>query len=256
MSSWAADFSDNYYRRLLTAIRSRWTPCLFRDAPAVHQREPKTAFLRHDVDVSLARAVRLARLESENGFFSTYMVMNAGLMYGLASADSRRAIRQIAALGHEVGLHFDYPDSARAAHGEAPEILESQIVQACGELEDALGQEVRSLSFHRPVHSVIRGPMMVAGRVNGYAAELMERYISDSKGQWREGEPIGLLQTMDGVRTLQVLTHPIWWGESHRTAAERLSDLVEEFAPPGSAERARFEANLAATLPGVPRGQT
>ena len=251
---WAADFSDAYFRRLLAAIRSAWRPRLFCNAAAVLRLPEKSLFLRHDVDVSPERALAMAAIEHEEGVASTYMVMNRARLYSLRTSESVRVLRQIAGLGHEIGLHFDYPDPYRTSQGVQPERLDAEIQAACAELEEALGAPVASLSFHRPVPSVIRGPLMIAGRVNAYAAELMDRYISDSKGSWREGEPLPVIQEATTVRTLQVLIHPIWWGERHRTAQERLDDFSEERALQlGPAARPQIDADLAASLPGVTR---
>jgi len=248
---WAADFSYGYFRRLLAALRATYEFRLFRDAaqPAGHP----SCYIRHDVDVSLERALRMAQVEQQENVPATYMVMNRSLLYSLSSAESRDLLRRIAGLGHEIGLHFDYPDASRESGGAAPEALEREILIASAELEEALGAPVASLSFHRPVPSVIRGPLSVAGRINAYAAQLMQRYISDSKGQWREGEPLALVST-SAAPVLQVLIHPIWWGDPHRHSQQRLEEFVDERAAGCSREeRSRLVADLAATLPGVAR---
>jgi hypothetical protein len=82
----------------------------------------------------------------------------------------------------------------------------------------------------------------------------MQRYISDSKGSWREGEPLPVIQEATAVRILQVVIHSIWWGERHRTAQERLDDFSEERALQlGPTARRQIDADLAASLPGVTR---
>jgi hypothetical protein len=82
---WADDFSYTYYRRLLNAVREYWTPHLFRDAPHALEGMAPALFLRHDVDVSLERAVRMARVEHEQGVPTKYMVMNRAVLYSIAS---------------------------------------------------------------------------------------------------------------------------------------------------------------------------
>ncbi len=248
---WADDFSYTYYRRLLNAVREYWTPHLFRDAPRALEGMAPALFLRHDVDVSLERAVRMARVEHEQGVPTTYMVMNRAVLYSIASPAARSALAEIASLGHEIGLHYDYPDADRHAQGAPAEALTESIEAACSELENATGAPVHSLSFHRPVAAVIRGPLRVAGRINAYAAGLMGRYISDSKGNWREGEPLPAI-TRPSVRVFQVLTHPIWWGELHRNATGRIGDFfAEASADLDPAARMQLASDLRVTLPGV-----
>ena len=59
------------------------------------------------------------------------------------------------------------------------------------------------------------------GKVNAYSRELMSWYLSDSAGNWREGEPLPLLSNPDRP-LLQLLIHPFWWGEEHMSAGDRL----------------------------------
>jgi hypothetical protein len=253
--AWAEDFSYGYYRRLLRAVRAHWQPLLLREAAdALYEGGARVLFLRHDVDVSLERAVRVAAIESECGVRSAYMILNAAPCYSLRDGAARTAIRRLIQLGHEVGLHFDYPDEERRSQTD-PARLEAEIDRAALELEEVAGAPVESLSFYPPVAFVIRGPLRVAGRINAYAASLMERYISDSKGSWREGEPLPAIESPDGPRILQVLTHPIWWGSEHRSRHDRLDEFVEESTRELDADtRRRFAADVAATLPGVSYG--
>src|SRR5205823_1486511 len=110
---------------------------------------------------------------------------------------------------------------------------------------------VKSLSFHRPIPWLLRGPLLIGSRVNAYAAELMEWYLSDSKGCWREGEPLPKLRQPQGSK-LQLLTHPIWWGDTHLTPAERLDEFAKEKTWRLShSKAAEFDLALASTLPGV-----
>jgi len=249
---WAADFSFAYYRRLLTAVRQHWTPHLFRDAGEALARGERAFFLRHDVDVSLERALHIAAAEHEIGFATTYMVMNRGLLYSLHWSGSHRILKQISAMGHEIGVHLEHPDPYHPTEKLPVEILERRIRAASVELEDVLGAPVASFAVHRPTPAAMRGPLMLGGRVNASAAELMHRYLSDSKGSWREGEPLAVIAGATDVPVLQVLVHPIWWGEHHLPALERLSEFrTERVAGLDGEARRRFDADLAATLPGV-----
>ncbi|MFL6352712.1 MAG: hypothetical protein ACJ74Z_12810 [Bryobacteraceae bacterium] len=254
MIGWGADFSYSYLRKLLEVIRSDFEPQLLGDAGQLGRvADNRWAFVRHDVDVDLSKAVRMAEIESEHGVRAAYMIMNASLMYSLRDLSVQKALRQIQSLGHEVGLHFDCPGELR--HEEKGDLsqLESDIESACRELEECVGSPVRSLSFHRPIPWLLRGPLLIGSRVNAYAAELMAWYLSDSKGCWREGEPIPKLRQPPG-HILQLLTHPIWWGDRHLPPAERLDEFVRErTAGLSGSQAAEFDQALASTLPGVQR---
>jgi hypothetical protein len=244
-AAWAADFSYDYFRRLLRTAQARFDVHPVAEAPrALAAGGRPKLILRNDVDVSLERAVRLAAIQHALGARSTYMVMTNSPLYDVDAPASRALLAQLLALGHEVGLHFDFADPAQRDAGATAEAVEPAIAAACTRLEAACGQPVRSLSFHRPLPQFLRGPAVVAGRVNAYARELMDWYLSDSGGRWRQGEPLPRLAHPTRP-ALQLLTHPIWWGEEHQAPADRLDAFcAEATAGMTPAARARYDATL------------
>jgi hypothetical protein len=227
--SWDSDFSYGYLARLYGALTTDFTPALLGDAEErALEGAKRRAFIRHDIDVSLARAVPLARREAEWGARATYHVMLDSPFYDLRSAASAAALAEILRLGHEVGLHYDVV--ARGTKKADRASRERDIALACAELEALIGEPVRSLSFHLPVLELINGPMRVAGRVSGYGKDLFQWYISDSRARWREGEPLVSL-SKPRAPCLQILIHPIWWGEQHAHPTERLREFLVEVGP-------------------------
>ncbi len=88
-------FDLEHYRELLRAATAggyRWT---FFDA------EPQAGdlFLRHDVDLSLDAALRVAELEAEQGAAATYFLLTESVFYNLASSEGRTAIARLRELG-------------------------------------------------------------------------------------------------------------------------------------------------------------
>ena len=250
MNAWSADSTYAYYARLLQTLKSKYSAWRFRDAAAGVAAPGLRVFLRHDVDVSLRHAVRMAELEHEAGLASTFMILSGAAMYALKDAAPQATLRRLVALGHEVGLHFDCPESIRTSPAD-PSTLEASIAASCAPIEDILGEPVRSLSFHRPLPWLLRGPITIGGRINAYAAELMAWYLSDSKGSWREGEPLPMIEHPRGS-LLQLLTHPIWWGQEQRDGPERLEEFLrEETTGATPAQAAGLRRRLAETLPGV-----
>jgi hypothetical protein len=238
MSAWSADWSYEYLHRLMAKVKSRYALATLSTAPdvlAAAAPATPTAFIRHDIDVSLQRAQNLAALENSWGVTATYHVMLSCPFYDVHDPASRASLAAIRAAGHEVGLHY------HPAHDEAmlpPHAVDEEIDGACNRLEGVLGEAVTSVSFHLPPPGLIGGPLRVAGRVNAYAAPLLEWYLSDSRGRWREGEP---LVTLDAPRSsfLQMLVHPLWWGPKNERPPHRLSGLVAELA---AARGASFDA--------------
>jgi hypothetical protein len=244
-SAWAADFSYDYFRRLLRTAQAHFDVYSVGEAPLALQASKRPALLlRNDVDVSLERALSLAEVEHELGARATYMVMTNSPLYDLNAPKSRAILTRLLALGHEVGLHFDFEAPAQRDAGATASAVEPAVLAACARLEAACGRPVRSLSFHRPLPQFLRGPSLVAGRVNAYARELMDWYLSDSGGRWRQGEPLPMLERPTRP-VLQLLTHPIWWGEQHQAPPDRLDAFfAEATAGLSPAERARYDTTL------------
>lgn len=226
--AWDADFSYAYLKRLFEALRRDFVPTQLGDASEATLSGRRSVFLRHDLDVSLERAVPLARFEKECGIEATYHVMLDSPFYDVRSKSSTDALAAIAMQGHEIGLHYDVV--ARGMRDAASDVREADIARACEELEALLAAPVRSLSFHLPVRELIDGPLRVAGRVSGYGSPVFEWYLSDSRARWREGEPLVSLAE-ERAANLQILLHPVWWGAEHQPPSERLRDFIVELAP-------------------------
>jgi hypothetical protein len=252
-AAWAADFSYAYYRRLLERVKAEFAVHPVHEAPGLLPAVAagrRVCLLRHDVDLSLGPAVRMGELEADAGVRATYYVLARSPLYDLGTRESRAALRRLEALGHEVGLHYDvHAEPHPHGYGATVESEEARLAEDCDRLEEMLGGPVRSLSFHRPLRHWVGGPLYLAGgRVNAYAGELMGWYLSDSAGRWREGEPLARLAEPRGP-LLQLLTHPVWWGERHLPAAEMLEEFFRgATAGMTAGQAAAFDGALAAQL--------
>ncbi len=245
--SWDLDFSFDYLRTVYEALSARFELATLGEAPAklASPRTRPLAFVRHDVDVSLRRARDFARRVSGWNAKATYHVMLDSPFYDLRLSESRAILVEIAKLGNEVGLHYDV--AARGMKDASPADRERDIEAACAELEDLLDEPVRSLSFHLPIEDLLRGPLLVAGRTSGYAAELFRWYLSDSRARFREGPPLESLEKPRGD-VLQILFHPVWWGEANERPDVRLRALVEELATERNEPYAKVRDRMSAHI--------
>jgi hypothetical protein len=251
---WSSDFSYEYFRRMLQALQANFETHLFSEVPGIlrcMERQPKLV-LRHDIDVSLKRALKMAEISLDFGVRATYMVMINSSVYRLDNETSREILRQLIAMGHQVALHFDVDDDQRASNCEISTV-ETKIVAARKHLEQIIRRPVQSISFHRPIPQFLRGPLFISGMVNAYSSELMDWYLTDSKGCWREGEPLPTLATWEKP-LLQLLIHPIWWGDQHKSPEDRLQEFFETETQGQSYQAIEaFDTNLAMTIPAVRR---
>lgn len=221
LTGWSEDLSFSYYCRMLDVLTTEYAPLQLRDALDREQTDKPVVFVRHDVDVCAHAALRMAKFEIGRGLRSTYLFLVNSLLYRVEDPEVAAIMSQIADMGHEVALHFDLDEDLRIG-GCAPEVVEKEIERAAERVAAASGEVVRSVSFHRPIETFLRGPLIVAGLINAYAAELMVWYLSDSNACWREGEPIPILMA-PRHSVLQMLVHPIWWGTEHMPYEDRLS---------------------------------
>jgi len=153
-------------------------------------------------------------------------------------------------MGHEVALHFDVV-SGGVQNIEDVNELEIAMYRDVKAVEFACGVSVDSISFHRPVSSFVSGPKYVCGCLNAYAKELMTFYISDSKGSWREGNPLHSLDRFNSSIG-QVLTHPIWWAKKHTTPSQSLrTNIVNRTEGMSMSDAVNYMATLRGTVPGV-----
>lgn len=203
-------FDLAHYREILQAAREGG----YRFAVFDHSPEPGDLFLRHDVDLSLEAAVRMAELEAELGARATYFLMTESVFYNLASSEGREALARLRALGHAVGLHAVHPNAA----------LDERFDPV--------------LSWHNPVPERMSEP--VAGAVNAYAAPWFApaTYRSDSNQRWRGGCPHEELRA-GAFPWLQLLVHPEIWVYPGATMGATMQAMLD-------AERERRLRQLAA----------
>ena len=142
----------------------------FGEAPA-----PGDLFLRHDVDLSLDAAVRMAELEVEHGVQTTYLLMTESVFYNLASREGAAAIARLRELGHAVGLHAVYPNV---------------------ELDDRFDPVV---SWHNPRPEYMSDE--IAGAVNAYGRAVLRRRRRTGRTRTSTGDPAARTRSCAAVHS-------------------------------------------------------
>lgn len=250
---WSADFRYTYFRQLLHTARARFVAHVLSSAPEVLPNNgPPILFLRHDIKISPGKALRMAEIENEYGLPASYMVRADSPLYSLDDRQTRIQLLEIVQMGHEVGLHFDLARETRRSPSYL-RLIEAEIRAACERIEQITCRPVRSLSFQRSIPLLFNGQLLLNGRVNADARELRAWCLSDAGGFCRGGDPLAQITGHNGP-VLQLILHPIWWGERHIHASQRLQEFFD-FATSGKSayEAGIFDINLAKTIPGVRR---
>jgi hypothetical protein len=220
-----SDFTEGHYRALIQIARKAYAFVGYA-APTAD----KQIIWRHDVDVSMHRALRLAQIEADEAISATYFLYPRSLFYNLLSTDVHHLVRKIIALGHDIALHFDPTHFG-------PGLGKQALVEAVAHERDLLTQEFgvspTAVSFH--LYGVLEQPMpdddRIAGLVNAYSKRMKEGYgyVSDSNGVWLYRRLHDVLAEASEPR-LHVLTHPEWWTEQVMAPRARLQRAIDGYA--------------------------
>jgi hypothetical protein len=222
-----SDFTRANYARLIKLAKRTYR---FRRYWDFDRAEPFVLW-RHDVDFSPQGAVKLAALERDAGVVATYFLSFHSDFYNLLERDVSDCVRQIAELGHDIGLHVDLAfDRSDAVAFEDTLRLEA------GWLSGLTRTECRAFSFHNPDRRT-EGfrELQYAGLINAAAEYFYGEvgFCSDSNGIWRERRLEDVLIAATEQR-LQVLTHPENWQDTVMSPRERVHRCID-----GRAERTR-----------------
>jgi hypothetical protein len=199
-------FSLEHLGEALRASRSTRRFLRFRDfspgAPA-----NRVCLLRHDVDVSLEYAARMADLEQELETPATYFIRMRAAGYNPMSRRGRAILKEIEEGGGEVGLHYEGVGDA-----EDPDAAFRRFLLEKAMLEDLVGHAV-GVALHMPrrCHGFDGRAIEEAGAL--YDVSSQERFggmsfVSDSNRQWRGG---CICEHLRGNAGMHVLVHPVWW---------------------------------------------
>jgi hypothetical protein len=227
-------FTRDGYRRLITIfLDSGYRPTTFTDV----RPECRDLVVRHDVDVSLEAAVRIAEVEHEIGLQATYFLMVSNSYYNIFSAEGRGLLTRLTEITHHIGLHFDpavyRSDSSLAEYCKAV-THERQL------LSSIVADPIEIISFHNPRRDLVNREPPPGSPPHTYEPRFFSdlTYVADSGGEWRFGGPFERAGFNNGT-AIHLLTHPIWWDHGEATAEPAFT--LENFA---HARRRRLEESL------------
>lgn len=196
-------FSLEHYRELLEAAKAGgYTFSGFDRAP-----EPGDLILRHDVDLSLTAAVRMAEVEAEAGAWSTWFLMTRSVFYNLASSEGAVALARLRELGGRIGHHAVWPRIDLDARFEP------------------------TVAWHNPDLEYMTDP--IDGAVNAMSPPWFDwaHFRSDSNHRWgfRGVEHACPLEELASGRAnwMHLLVHPAIWVYEGTTMRETMEAFVE-----------------------------
>jgi peptidoglycan/xylan/chitin deacetylase (PgdA/CDA1 family) len=203
-------FKYEELRRFFSELNKSGKSQLFKDWTG-----DKVFLVRHDVDFDINLAHKLAQIEKEENIVSTFFILTTCESYNVLSKKNSQLLKEMIAMGHEIGLHFDptlYIGNLETAVEKEAEILSF----ACGE-------KITSISLHNP--SLHGQYPMFDGYVNAYDPKMFsdENYISDSRYLFRGKNPYEFLNKIN-ESMVQILLHPMHYSETGGGYDEVLSN--------------------------------
>ena len=212
------EFTEHGFRKLLKMLKAG----SYRFARYGEANTGPHVLWRHDVDLSMHRAAKLAAIEREEGAIATYFLNPHSAFYNLLEPAITALARRISEAGHDLALHFD---------GDAYDINKWSVEQ----LDQTLGKErklleaiiecpIKAVSWHNPDQSNLLDftAETIGGLINSYSERLKRDYVyvSDSNGYWRF-KPMSKVVAEQHPR-LHLLTHPGWWTPEPMSPSERI----------------------------------
>ncbi len=234
------EFTYNNYRTLVNTLKKDYSFTCFSKVKFSNEPIEKKVLLRHDVDVSLERALEMAEIEYELGVPAIYFLYLRSPFYNIFSGNEEKIIRRIIKLQHYIGLHFDFAKYENLAISE----MSYQIKREVDFMQDFYSIKLDSVSFHRPLSQEFFQRLELSNYPHTHEPVFVNnfKYLADSRAEWRYGYPLDCKEYNE-KKNLHVLIHPIWWNN------EPVSDLkcIENFS---DAKNEMFKSNLYSELKG------
>ena len=219
------DFTRGAYRSILRLAKRHYEFVAYDDITV----RTRKVFWRHDIDLSPHSARKLAIIEAEEKVKTTYFVNLHSEFYNLLESSVTECIRQILALGHDLGLHFD----SHFWKTEDQHRLAEHLIFEADILETLFGCKIRVFSFHNPTEKVLADfrEISYAGLINTYSDYFRTQvgYVSDSNGFWRYRSLLDVLNEAKESE-VQVLTHPGWWQDEAMSPRSRVQRCIDDRA--------------------------
>lgn len=116
------DFTFKKFEELCTTISSSNYEKLS-VSEFLHKKDKpeKLIILRHDIDVKIDRALRMAYIENLHGIRSTYYFRMTDEVF------KPEIIKKIEELGHDIGYHYEVMDKAKGDTNKAMEIFKNEL---------------------------------------------------------------------------------------------------------------------------------
>jgi hypothetical protein len=231
----ACAYSLPHYRSMLRAAKAKyWLPRVREVAHGLPERD--FFLIRHDVDITPWAALRMAELERDEGVTTTYYYRLHAPFYNLMDGAVLDSVKAVAAMGHEVGLHYE--PGFFLERGQDPVLGTRADIRI---FEELVGFQTHSIAQHQPA----QGPVLAEisrDHPCAYQPALVRQipYFGDSGFHWREG----CVCTKFHHPRLHTLIHPHCWVRDGRPWQDVLRAHAQDLGGRLGTEMANYIASV------------
>ncbi|MEK6968495.1 MAG: hypothetical protein AABX51_07760 [Nanoarchaeota archaeon] len=221
------NFTYNHFREAIGIAKDSGFSFFTMHDVLIKKPSGKIIVLRHDVDLSMKHALKMAETERMLGINSTYFFRVNEIVNPFSGKNSEM-LRKIAKMGHEIGLHYD-------SDVISLDDFKEYLLDKKKKLEIASGSKVYGAALHR-VKKLGAKNIETLNFIEGFLGELgleydaysekffkQLKYISDSARHWKEG---CMCQHIGKWPRLYILTHPIWWSDTTTSLVSIIEELI------------------------------
>lgn len=179
----------------------------------------KVIYLRHDIDIDVNQAAKMAELENKYDIYSTYFMLHTAPYF----VSSLNVYKKILSLKHEVGLHNNERVFQYCLNYTPKKYMGFDLRNSKKFLEEQLGVSIVSTSSHGDfLLKKIGGMNLDIFKQRGSSLEdygfmyeaskenlKTDFYISDASNKVKYKEMEEMLDR--DYKTILINIHPIWW---------------------------------------------
>jgi hypothetical protein len=214
------DFSISGYKKLLLLFKEAGYSFVKFNITTKYDLQNQVV-IRHDIDVDLVAALRIAETEKEMGILSTYFITLRSPFYNPLSNHNKEIVNSINKLGHSVAIHIDLA----SCDGDYLQVQNDLIVLKL--YFPFIDENFASLHCPGPISNISR--MFTHNNIRNIYGPILNNeliYISDSGGNWKFGTPVES-DAFKNNKSIQLLTHPIWWVNGGISPVDKLERFIQ-----------------------------
>ncbi len=213
LTDWIGDYRMTNYKTFLNSLKSPQFEIRVIDdyITGSLSKNKVNVFIRHDVDISLKRTLKMAEVERRLGIHSTYLFRMYAERYSFEKAVP--IIKKLSEYGFDIGLHYETLNQTQGNVDEAIQLFEENL------MDFRKLVPVKAVAAHGQRGYKNRGIWKSIDKDRLQLKSLYDmnpdRYLSDAGGKRlrNKGEKIlfGRVYEAKAGEVVQILIHPDWW---------------------------------------------